>query len=75
MNFTSFSTVLVIIFFFRTLEMQAENGFKNWFYSIPPFTRTYLVILLLTGFGGSWGLFDPSSLLFVRNLVIKRFEV
>ena len=55
--------------------MQAESGFKSWFYSIPPFTRTYLVILLLTGLGGSWGLFDPSSLLFVRDLVLKRFEV
>ena len=55
--------------------MQAESGFKSWFYSIPPFTRTYLVILLLTGLGGSWGLFDPSSLLFVRDLGLKRFEV
>ena len=71
----SFSTSSVHHSFLQTLQMQAESGFKSWFYSIPPFTRTYLVILLLTGLGGSWGLFDPSSLLFVRDLVLKRFEV
>ena len=55
--------------------MQAQSGFKSWFYSIPPFTRTYLVILLLTGFGGSWGLFDPFNLVFLRERIFKSFEV
>lgn len=55
--------------------MQQENGFKTWFYSIPPFTRTYLVILLLTGFGSAYGLFDPFTLVFSRELILKRLEV
>ncbi|KNB42212.1 hypothetical protein JH06_4200 [Blastocystis sp. subtype 4] len=55
--------------------MQTDSGFSSFFYAIPPFTRTYLVILLLTGFGGNFGLFDPFSLVFVRNLVLKHFEI
>ena len=55
--------------------MQTDSGFSSFFYAIPTFTRTYLVILLLTGFGGNFGLFDPFSLVFVRNLVLKHFEV
>ena len=55
--------------------MQVSNGLSSLFYSIPPFTRTYLVILLLTGFGGSLGLFNVMSLLFIREPIIKKFEV
>lgn len=55
--------------------MKQENGFKTWFYNIPPFTRTYLVILLLTGFGSAYGLFDPFTLVFSRELILKRLEV
>ena len=56
-------------------RMQSENGFKQWFYSIPTFTRTYLVILLLTGFGASYGLVDPFNLIFSRELIFKRLQV
>ena len=55
--------------------MQTQNGFQSWFFSIPPFTRVYLVILLITGFGGNLGLIDPFILLFDRALVFKKFEV
>lgn len=57
------------------LRMQSENGIKQWFYSIPTFTRTYLVILLLTGFGSSYGLVDPFNLIFSRELIFKRLQV
>lgn len=55
--------------------MQVSNGLSSLFYSIPPFTRTYLVILLLTGFGGSLGLFNVMSLVFIREPILKKFEV
>ena len=55
--------------------MQVSNGSSSLFYSIPPFTRTYLVILLLTGFGGSLGLFNVMSLVFIREPILKKFEV
>lgn len=55
--------------------MEAQNSLKNWFYSIPPFSRTYLVILLLMGFGSSMGFVDPFILMFSPTLIFKRFEV
>lgn len=48
---------------------------SSMFYSIPPFTRTYLVILLLTGFGGSWRLLDPYTLIFSIKAVVNHFQV
>ena len=55
--------------------MEAQNSLKNWFYSIPPFSRTYIVILLLMGFGSSMGFVDPFILVFSPALIFKRFEV
>ena len=55
-----------------------ENGMgelSSLFYAIPPFTRTYLVILLLTGFGGSWKLLDVFSLVFSVRNIVKQFQV
>ena len=70
------SSIPLVLFFSSSLfTMQTDSGFSSFFYAIPPFTRTYLVILLLTGFGGNLGLFDPFSLAFVRDLVLKHFEV
>ena len=57
------------------LLCSLSSGFKQWFYSIPTFTRTYLVILLLTGFGASYGLVDPFNLIFSRELIFKRLQV
>jgi hypothetical protein len=48
---------------------------QDWFYSLPPITRSLFVGVLGTTCGCSFGMIDPMSLALMWPLIIKKFEI
>ncbi|GBG65233.1 hypothetical protein CBR_g50024 [Chara braunii] len=48
---------------------------SDWFKSLPPVTKAYGTILVITGVGAYIGQLDPSLLYLNRYLVFKKFQI
>lgn len=48
---------------------------QEWYYSLPPVTRTYLTLAVLTTAGISFGLVNPYNIVIVWPAITEKYQV
>lgn len=54
---------------------MSGNSPQEWFYSLPPITRGYMVLALMSTIAMKLGFVDPTNLQFAWPLTWRGFEV